>query len=68
MAFLKLFAVKNKIFLKFKIKHILIITFVFYIFRQVMVTFVRDQIIVPDDQYNRRSCVRSLSEILCFQT
>lgn len=31
-----------------------------------MVTFVRDEIIVPDDQYNRRNDVRSLSDILCF--
>lgn len=36
-----------------------------------MVTFVRDEIIVPDDQYNRRHGestrhVRSLSDILCF--
>ncbi|XP_060861544.1 uncharacterized protein LOC132938625 [Metopolophium dirhodum] len=34
--------------------------------RQVMVTFVRDEIIVPEDQYNRRSTIRSLSDILCF--
>lgn len=34
--------------------------------RQVMVTFVRDQIIVPEDQYNRRSTIRSLSDILRF--
>lgn len=31
-----------------------------------MVTFVRDKIIVPDDQYNRRSNVRRLSDILSF--
>lgn len=34
--------------------------------RQVMVTFVRDQIIVPEDQYNRKTTIRSLSDILCF--
>lgn len=34
--------------------------------RQVMVTFVRDEIIVPEDQYNRKSTIRSLSDILCF--
>uniref|UniRef100_A0A2H8U1Y0 Putative ribonuclease ZC3H12D n=1 Tax=Melanaphis sacchari TaxID=742174 RepID=A0A2H8U1Y0_9HEMI len=34
--------------------------------RQVMVTFVRDQIIVPEDQYNRKSTIRSLSDILRF--
>ncbi|XP_029341562.1 probable ribonuclease ZC3H12D [Acyrthosiphon pisum] len=34
--------------------------------RQVMVTFVRDEIIVPEDQYNRRSTIRNLSDILCF--
>ncbi|CAI6357367.1 unnamed protein product [Macrosiphum euphorbiae] len=34
--------------------------------RQVMVTFVRDDIIVPEDQYNRRSTIRTLSDILCF--
>uniref|UniRef100_A0A2S2Q0B9 Putative ribonuclease ZC3H12D n=1 Tax=Sipha flava TaxID=143950 RepID=A0A2S2Q0B9_9HEMI len=34
--------------------------------RQVMVTFARGQIIVPDDQYNRKSDIRSLSDILCF--
>ncbi|XP_050541793.1 NEDD4-binding protein 1-like [Daktulosphaira vitifoliae] len=34
--------------------------------RHVMVTFVRDTIIVPEDQYNRKSMVQSLSDILCF--
>lgn len=31
-----------------------------------MVTFVKDKIIVPDDQYNRKFDVRSLVDILCF--
>ncbi|XP_008181393.2 uncharacterized protein LOC100574061 [Acyrthosiphon pisum] len=34
--------------------------------RQVMVTFVKDDIIVPEDQYNRRLTIRTLSDILCF--
>ncbi|XP_060859088.1 probable ribonuclease ZC3H12C [Metopolophium dirhodum] len=34
--------------------------------RQVMVTFVRDEIIVPEDQYNQKTTIRTLSDILCF--
>lgn len=37
-----------------------------HIFRHVMITFVKDQIIVPEDQYNRRSHIRSLSDMLYF--
>lgn len=31
-----------------------------------MVTFARDEIIVPDDQYNRGPVTLNLSDILCF--
>ncbi|XP_025409998.1 NEDD4-binding protein 1-like isoform X2 [Sipha flava] len=34
--------------------------------RHVMVTFARDEIIVPDDQYNGGPCTLNLSDILCF--